>query len=56
MTQAVEPCLGPMIWFSVGVPEDAAILQCAACDHLTVTRNWSEARHTDTPLLREGFG
>lgn len=48
-------CPGPLVWFQVGDPEDAAILECNTCDYLIVTGNWHDLSHHDTPLLREGL-
>jgi len=48
-------CPGPLVWFAVGDPEDAAILECAACGYLVVTGGWNDHAHADTPVLREGL-
>lgn len=56
MSLPVTACPGPLVWFSVGIPdEDAAILECVACDYLIVTGNWHDKAHGYTPVLREGF-
>jgi len=47
-------CEGPFIWFSVGLPEDAAILECARCAHFIVTGNFNNDEHYNTPILRQG--
>lgn len=48
-------CPGPLIWFSVGCPEDAGILECAACSYVIVTGNFNDQLHVDTPMMREGL-
>ena len=48
-------CPGPLIWFSVGIDEDAAILECAACGYVIVTGNFNDRCHAETPTMREGL-
>jgi hypothetical protein len=47
-------CPGPLVWFGVGEPEDAAILECGAqgCDYLIVTGNFNDPVHSRTDLIR----
>lgn len=51
----MQECPGPLIWFSVGEPEDAAILECSKDDYIIVTGNWNDSTHAHTPILREGL-
>lgn len=51
----MSTCPGPLVWFSVGIDEDAAILECASCDYLIVTGSFNDEAHADVPLLREGL-
>lgn len=47
----VVECAGPLVWFNVGEPPDAAILECAACSYVIVTGTFNDEAHTATPLL-----
>lgn len=47
-------CPGPFIWYDAD-DGGGAVLECSACGHITVTGNFHEARHADTPLLTEGL-
>lgn len=44
-------CEGPLIWFGVGEPEEAAILECT-CGYVIVTGNFNDDAHCLTPVLR----
>ena len=44
-------CEGPLIWFDVGEPTDAAILECP-CGYVIVTGNFNDEEHAYTPVLR----
>lgn len=48
---STETCPGPLIWFGVGEPEDAAILECP-CGYVIVTGNFNDSAHAHTPLIR----
>ena len=52
MTTEAAACDGPFIWYPC---EGGAVLECAACTHLTVTGNWNRVDHALTPVLREGL-
>lgn len=45
-------CPGPLLWFDVGCPTDAAILECARCGYIIVTGNFNDVSHVETPILR----
>lgn len=45
-------CPGPFVWFPC---TGGAVLLCAACGQITVTRNWNDAEHARTPILMEGL-
>lgn len=47
-------CPGPLVWFTVGDPPDAAILECARCDYLIVTGTFNDDAHAQTPVLAAG--
>jgi hypothetical protein len=51
----MRQCPGPLIWYDV-LPHDA-ILECAhrGCSYVIVTGNFSDERHANTPLIREGL-
>jgi hypothetical protein len=49
----MTPCPGPLVWYDVE-PHDA-ILECGACGYVIVAGNFHDARHAETPLLREGL-
>lgn len=51
----MSACPGPLIWFAVGQPEDAAILECAACPYVVVTGSFNDEAHAETELIREGL-
>lgn len=53
MTEPTKKCEGPLVWFDA--PDNAAILECAACDYVVVTGSFHDARHQDVPLMREGL-
>jgi len=44
-------CLGPWIWYPCS---NGAVLHCATCGEITVTGNFNDHAHTDTPLMSEG--
>jgi hypothetical protein len=45
-------CPGPFIWFTC---EGGGVLECATCGHFTVTGNFNEPEHAETPILTEGL-
>lgn len=55
MTAAVATCPGPLVWFEVGEPADAGILECHTCGYLIVTGSFHDEAHAYTELLREGL-
>lgn len=48
----VVECAGPLVWFSVGEPADAGILECTACSYVIVTGTFNDEAHAGAPLLR----
>lgn len=40
------------MWFDVGEPPDAAVLECNVCGYLIVTGQFNDEAHADTPVLR----
>ena len=50
-------CPGTLVWFGVGIPEDAAILECSqpGCGYIIVTGSFNDEAHSHAPLLREGM-
>lgn len=47
----MSACPGPLVWFRVGDPADAGLLECGSCDYLIVTGNFNDAEHDRTPVL-----
>jgi hypothetical protein len=45
-------CEGPFIWYPC---TDGAVLECATCGQVTVTGNWNDLDHAETPVLMEGL-
>lgn len=48
-------CTGTLVWFGVGEPEDAAILECSGCGYACVTGSLLDRAHAGAPVLREGL-
>jgi hypothetical protein len=46
-------CTGPLIWYDVAA--GGALLECARCGYIIVAGSFNDARHAETPLLREGL-
>lgn len=44
-------CAGPLIWFDA---PGGAILECA-CGYVVISGGFNNARHAETPVLREGL-
>ena len=47
-----DHCEGPLVWFDA---PGGAILECARCGYVIVTGNINDARHAETPLIRQGL-
>jgi hypothetical protein len=47
------PCPGPLVWFDVDGGH--ALLECHTCGYVLSTGNFSDERHSSTPLMREGM-
>lgn len=45
-------CPGIFIWYPCTA---GAVLECSHCGHITVTGNWNETKHNNTPVLMEGI-
>jgi len=45
-------CEGPLIWYPC---EGGGVLECATCGHITVTGNFNEYAHAETPVMAEGL-
>lgn len=51
MADTQNTCPGPLVWFHVGDPPDAGVLECNTCGYIIVTGTFNDASHSETPVL-----
>lgn len=54
-TSESDTCPGSMVWFDAATGpngQHGAVLECGTCRHITVTGNWNEPAHAQTPIMR----